>query len=105
MPSASHRFIRPAAASGLVPASGQPPITLPSTGQASFCAVGASVDVEFGQALMNTGAWIDLGEVGPTWARPSCRRDEAGRKFIDSTLGVLIVWDGDTWRGLNGASV
>ncbi len=104
MPSASHRFIPPAAASGLYPVNGLPALALPG-GRSYSCAPGSHVDVEFGQALLNTNAWIDLGEVGPTSARPPCRNDDVGHRYIDTDLGgVTIVWDGAIWRTLSGAA-
>lgn len=103
--SALHRFIPPA----LVPVNGQPALSLPGVGNYS-CAAGSHMDAPFGQALLNLNAWIDLGECGPSSARPTPNAQpgahaELGRRFIDTTLGTVIFWNGESWVDLNGASV
>lgn len=99
--SALHRFIPPA----LVPVNGQPALSLPGVGNYS-CAVGSHVDVAFGQALLNLNAWIDMGECGPSSARPTLRaHGDLGYRFIDTTLGTMIFWNGESWAGLDGAAV
>jgi hypothetical protein len=105
MPSASHRFIPPAA----VPPNGQPALVLPS-GRKASCAIGSHVDVEVGQARLSQANWIDLGEVGSTSSRPTPTPNaELGRQYIDTTLGggegTLIVWNGSAWVGLDGGAV
>jgi len=59
------------------------------------------------------GAGYDLvGAVGMRAAAGDSRRrptglgpPDAGRLFLDQTLGKLIVWSGEAWRDANGAEV
>ena len=99
-----NRYLRPDPASRRLPANGLPPIVHPSSGQHFSSDAFLIADAPAGAG--GTSAWIDLGEAGPSGERPACRPEDIGRKFIDTEIdngvGVLIAWDGATWRRLNG---
>lgn len=41
---------------------------------------------------------------GPTMARPT--HPDRGQRFVDTTLGLYIIWNGTTWRHIvTGAQV
>jgi len=76
-------------------------------------APGAVVDVEDFESSVSGPApgssFVNLGLAGTTVERPTQNADgssiKPGFRFIDSTLGALIVWNGDTWRDVTGAAV
>lgn len=55
----------------------------------------------------DANGWVAVAKgVGTTVARPVWPRDRAGWSYLDTTLGYVIIWDGQTWRNpATGASV
>ena len=47
-------------------------------------------------AALTANAWLAVAPVGATSARPASPK--RGDKFLDTTLGYIIVYDGVTWR-------
>jgi hypothetical protein len=84
-----------------------------SRGVQYTAAPGTVVDVEdFQSSVSGTGpggSFVNLGLAGTTAERPTQNSDgssiKPGFRFIDSTLGALIVWDGAAWRDVTGAAV
>jgi hypothetical protein len=104
-----HRFIVAASASGRVPADGAPPITLNGTSYSaptgSFCDVPMPAYSGGGGALVSP-AYLDLGACGVSDDRPALYKADAGKTYIDTTLGSkVIVWDGAAWRDMTGTLV
>lgn len=84
-------------------------------GRSYTCALGSVITVPFhdGQALMANG-WIPVcaNGSGTTADRPIpgstplFQQGRPGGSFHDTTIGVVIVWDGFAWRNpLTGAAV
>lgn len=64
---------------------------------------GQALDVpDFDAAGLTANGWIDVGLSGPTSTRPvgqaGLYRAIEGVKFFDSTLGYVVVFDGQSWR-------
>ena len=59
-------------------------------------------------AVLAANLWTDLGPVGPTSARPPVQGPTSGNpdtatrgaRYVDTTLGAVIVFDGATWRSV-----
>ncbi|MEW5882275.1 MAG: hypothetical protein AB1761_17775 [Pseudomonadota bacterium] len=61
---------------------------------------------------LEANGWTRVEAVGTTAERPNFTATpagaalSAGRRFLDTTVGALIVWDGATWRNpATGAAV
>lgn len=65
---------------------------------------GSVVDVPAADvAGLVAAGWTSVNKSGATGIRPAS--PVQGQKFVDTTLGVTIAWDGATWRNiLTGAS-
>ena len=76
-------------------------------GRTYSCALGSAIDVPYQDAvILINNDWSAFGwGSGPTSARPSGINVVPGMLWLDTTLGVAIMWDGLTWRGYNGAAV
>ena len=73
------------------------PITVAS-GQTYSCAVGSFLDVPDHHAqFLEVNGWHTAGQVAATAARPTAGISK-GKRFVDSTLGYEIVYDGTQWR-------
>jgi hypothetical protein len=67
------------------------------------------------KVMAGAGGWTDLGEVGTTAARPAIPQpqpnalgsdtNQAGRRFLDTSLGTFVWWDGQAYRVASGAAV
>jgi hypothetical protein len=80
----------------------------------SYSAVpGQFLDVpDFDANVLEGNGWARVEEVGSTPARPNPAAttigavNSAGRRYFDTTLGLMIVWDGAVWRNpATGAAV
>jgi hypothetical protein len=64
---------------------------------------GAFIDMpDFDGSVAAANGWTIMGYVGTTAQRPT-PQDPApilsvGLKYVDTTLGKLVSWDGSTWR-------
>lgn len=69
-------------------------------GRAYVGAPGQVLDVPEHDAIhLNGNGWTRVEESGPSNTRPAgLAPNHAGVRFMDTTLGLLIVWDGATWR-------
>ncbi len=70
--------------------------------------VNATVDMPDDDArIAGANGWLRVANgVGATTARPAWTLDQDGFTFLDTTLGFIIVWDGQSWRNpLTGAVV
>lgn len=69
--------------------------------------IGATLDVpDFDAQLLTANGWTISAEVGTTALRPTLKKEDRGRIFLDTTLVALIRWDGKTWRDkITGAAV
>jgi hypothetical protein len=63
-------------------------------------------------AVLGANGWCVYGMVGPTSGRPTATDPDMGvtfgaaTKYIDTTIGAVIQWDGSAWRNvLTGATV
>ncbi len=82
-------------------------------GQNITAVPGSFLDVASHDAdILEGNGWTRLGEVGPTSARPVTQQPgiglsiaSRGKRFIDTTLGAVITWDGATWRDTSGNAV
>jgi len=87
---------------------GPNPITV--NGRTYSAAVGATIDVpDFDALVMKSNGWTASVEhttgVGTTAARPTVGLTR-GVRYLDSTLGYVIQWDGKAWRNpATGAAV
>ncbi len=81
-------------------------------GHSYTCAANATIDVsDFAAWVLTANGWINAGghgavavTVGTTAARPT--NPARGQAFLDTTLGLTIVWDGSNWRNpFSGAAV
>jgi hypothetical protein len=68
-------------------------------------APGAVLDCpDFDAGPLAANGYMRVGEVGPTSARP--RSPFKGTHYVDTTLALIIMNDGTTWRNpITGASV
>lgn len=48
------------------------------------------------RALAANCGWMILGQIGTTEERPAAARQ--GDRFLDVTIGLEVLFDGDTWR-------
>jgi hypothetical protein len=74
---------------------------------------GSYLDVSDADAIiLEANGWIRIALVGPTYNRPPptglapafCANP--GTKYLDTTLGILIVFDGTSWHNpISGAAV
>ena len=66
---------------------------------------------DFDANVLQANGWIRVANSGPTSARPVANppfptAPNPGDKFFDTTLGILIAFDGATWRDpVSGNSV
>ncbi len=71
-------------------------------GRTYSCPAGSTIDVPDADGVMLQGAGWQLacrGGVGGTSSRPTdVRVGSAGLEFLDSTLGIVIVYDNFNWR-------
>jgi hypothetical protein len=91
-----------------------PPVTASGTaittvnGRTYTCAPGSYLDVpDFDGNMLAANGWIVSTPLGTstTANRPTAPL-VAGMRYLDTTLGYTIVWDGATWRNpTSGASV
>lgn len=76
--------------------------TISIFGRTYTCAADGFLDVpDDDAAVMTANGWQHAGHggsVGATAARPAWTKNERGRTFLDTTLGYLIIWDGQNWR-------
>ena len=87
--------------------------TLSVNGRTYSSAPGSVADVpDHDAGQLEANGWVRVEESGPTSARPNFAAtpagalNSAGRRFLDTTVGALIVWDGATWRNpATGAAV
>ena len=74
-------------------------------------APGVALDIpEFDAKILQASGWVFIAPSGPTASRPTAATGlypkVAGANFFDTTLGVIIVFDGSTWRNpSSGAAV
>lgn len=78
-------------------------------GRTYTAAAGTTQDVpDQDAAVMSANGWLDItggGQTGATSARPTTGL-VAGLKYLDTTLGYVVIYDGATWRNpSSGASV
>jgi len=87
------------------PTTGVNPITVAS-GQTYSCAVGSTLDVpDHHAAFLEVNGWHTAGQVNVTAGRPTTGISK-GKRFVDTTLGYEIVYDGTQWRNpVTGAVV
>lgn len=45
------------------------------------------------------------GAAGATSARPVLGKSEKGKTFLDTTLGFVVLWDGEKWRNPSSGAV
>lgn len=73
-------------------------------------------DVQFleGQGWTAIGRGGHRGSAWPAYVGPTSERPTqagpaqplyAGTQYIDTTLGAMIIWDGTTWRDIEGTAV
>jgi len=76
-------------------------------GRTYSAVAGGFLDVpDFDAAVMLANGWIRgaLGGSGPTASRPI--KPPTNTIFMDTSLSLLIVWDGKAWRNkITGAAV
>lgn len=59
---------------------------------------------DFDITQLEANGWVNVGQTGTTAQRPAV--PFFGQRYADSTLALMIFWDGRTWRNtLTGASV
>lgn len=81
------------------------------SGRSYTAAPGAYLDVPVSDAaVLGANGWLVIGAVGTTGERPTRRPDGgiimAGERFLDTTIGALLVYDGQVWRNqITGAIV
>lgn len=74
-------------------------------GRTYSCAVGSTIDVHddtgtpFDETALASNGWTPTSSlgVGPTGARPTSIAKPRDT-FVDTTLGLLIIYDGAAWR-------
>ncbi len=73
----------------------------------TYTATAGLADVpDFDAAVACSNGWQRLENVGTTAQRPVLGTDQAGQRFIDTTIGAVIVWTGAAWRNVvTGAAV
>ena len=79
----------------------------------NFSPLSAYLDVADGDAaILGASGWTTVGLVGTTANRPAQSDADMsaqfgpGLKYIDTTIGAVIQWDGAAWRNvLTGAAV
>jgi hypothetical protein len=82
--------------------------TVNANGRTFTCALGSTLDVVLSSDahLLESHGWTRsaIGGVGTTGQRPAVPlRDQ---RYLDTTVGFIILWDGFAWRNpLTGASV
>jgi hypothetical protein len=60
-------------------------------------APGATLDVlDSDAAVLTANNWIRVGRSSTTATRPTDAR--VGETLLDTTLGIVIIWDGANWR-------
>jgi hypothetical protein len=66
-------------------------------GRTYVCLVGSYLDVVEPDAnVLTSNKWVRVGHVGPTSSRPTTPNKSDA--FVDTTLNVVVVWDGMAWR-------
>jgi hypothetical protein len=86
-----------------------PPVgnrTFAFDGRSYTCALGAVIDVpDFDGPELRANGWILVGLVGTTAQRPLASQWPAGIiNYVDTTLGQLIYFDGQTYRRFSGVA-
>lgn len=77
---------------------------------------GQTLDVpDFDAAVLAGNGWARVGPVGTTAQRPVANGQSPrltdpynitpGFQFMDTTLGKIVVWDGQNWRDPSSGSV
>jgi hypothetical protein len=80
-------------------------------GRSYSASPGSVLDVlDYDAAVLEANGWIHVAPSGPTSARPTGRLGlysaAAGQSYFDTTLGKLIISDGQNWRDpANGNAV
>lgn len=82
--------------------------TCTANGRSYSCAVGSFLDVpDFDALVLMSNGWTSPAggaQVGTTASRPA--RPTKGQSFHDTTLGLVIHFDGANWRNpITGAAV
>jgi len=76
-------------------------------GRTYAAAAGAFIDVpDFDAVVMAANGWVNasVGGAGTTAQRPV--RPAANTVYMDTSLSLLIIWDGKAWRNkITGAAV
>jgi len=90
----------------LFPSGGPETAALSTSGRTYSGSPGTVLDVsDFDAIPLQAQGWVPVcfglpalvqGGSGATWARPATPK--YGCHFFDTTLGKLVVWDGDAWR-------
>lgn len=74
-------------------------------------APGIAIDIpDMDASMLSANGWIDIGPSGTTQQRPIGTLGQytasAGFQFFDTTLGKIIISDGNAWRDpANGNAV
>jgi hypothetical protein len=90
------------------------PMTIPGTGRIYRCAIGSAISVPGEDAsILCSSGWVSaaftrlgangLIATGTTAQRP-VRGMARGATYMDTTLGIIIVWGGNTTGWLNSAT-
>jgi hypothetical protein len=85
--------------------------TINANGRTYTGAPGIVLDApDFDSGPLGANRWTPLAKVGPTSARPSGTLPPGaptrGQFYIDTTLALVIAFDGATWRNpVTGAAV
>jgi hypothetical protein len=79
--------------------------TLTVNGRVYSSTPGHVVDApDFDAGQLRANGWVEVSQVGATSARPA--NPSPGAHFMDTTVGSIIVFDGQTWRSpASGSSV
>lgn len=97
----------------VIPLSNPGVISATTANGRSFSPASAYLDVvDADAAVLGASGWMTAGLVGPTANRPAQSDADMGAqfgpglKYIDTTIGAVIQWDGAAWRNvLTGAAV
>jgi hypothetical protein len=66
-------------------------------GRTYTAAANGFVDAPDGDAfVLSANGWAQVAQVGTTVNRPTHPR--FGQKFVDTTLNLIVVWEGSAWR-------
>jgi hypothetical protein len=71
--------------------------TLMANGRQYSIAAGGTVDAPLGDAqILAANGWPRVEGSGTTAQRPAT--PSFTQKFLDTTVGLIVVWDGAKWR-------